>query len=226
MKGTLMDELERRLRAAMLAAAEPAPPGLVEAIRRRHRRYRIRVGAGSVAVVAAIGAVVVPFVQQHPASPGGSGLRGGATPSARPHPTAASSMARFTCNDAWDNDTWRPHGLRTGPLWLIPASGQRALDVEVADGATVTLQIPAASQSQLKFVSELYSFGAASLLSHDTGITFTSCRGPAGDFTRFGVGFSLPAGHSAIADVSVPGTRHPTRVIFTCTRSSCRLAHG
>ncbi len=225
-----MDELERRLRAAMLAAAEPPPPGLMAAIRRRHRRYRMRVGAGSVAVLAAVGAVVVPFVQQQPASPGGSGIRGGATPSARPHPSAASHIATFTCNDSWGNDTWQPHGLQAGPLWLIPAGRQDpttwALEVEVADGATVTLRISDAPRSQLKFRGEIFPFGASLLPPGVTGITFISCQSPPGDFTRFGVGFSLAAGHSAVADVSIPGARHPTRVIVTCTRDGCRLARG
>lgn len=215
-----MDELERRLRAAMLAAAEPSPPGLMAAIRRRHRRYRMRIGAGSAAVIAAIGAAVVPFVLQQPASPGGSGLRGGATPAARPHP----AVAVLTCNDAWGNDSWQPHGLRAGPLWLIPAGGRKALDIEVADGATVTLQIPAASRSQLKFVSKLYPFAESPLRPGVTGITFASCQGPQGDFTRFGVGFSLPAGHSAIADVSIPGTGHLIRVIVACGQNGCRLS--
>ena len=47
-----MTDFERRLRAAMAAAAEPAPAGLLDGIHRRHRRHVRRVATACVAVVA------------------------------------------------------------------------------------------------------------------------------------------------------------------------------
>jgi len=46
-----MSDLERRLRAAMIAAAEQPPAGLMQAIRRRHRRH-IRRGGTAIATAA------------------------------------------------------------------------------------------------------------------------------------------------------------------------------
>jgi hypothetical protein len=47
-----MTEFEDRLRAAMAAAAGPPPAGLLDGIRRRHRRHVRRVTTACVAVVA------------------------------------------------------------------------------------------------------------------------------------------------------------------------------
>ena len=61
-KGTVRhDYFERWLRAAMTAATEPSPAGLLAAIRHRHRRHLRRVGAACVAGVAAAG-IAVPLV--------------------------------------------------------------------------------------------------------------------------------------------------------------------
>jgi hypothetical protein len=57
-----MNDFERRLRAAMSAVAgAPPPPGLMAGIRRRHRRHLLRVGAGCVAVVAALALAAPPL---------------------------------------------------------------------------------------------------------------------------------------------------------------------
>ena len=121
-----MDELERRLRAAMIAAAEPPPPGLMVAIRRRHRRYRRRIGAGCVAVVAAIGLAAVPVAHQlsGPGLPPGG--RGPATSTAPLKSPPAAGSARsgtllVTCSDAnWGRlpADWQARSLQVGPLWF------------------------------------------------------------------------------------------------------------
>jgi hypothetical protein len=55
-----MDDLERRLRAAMSGAASPPPAGLMAGIRRRHRRHLIRVVAGVAAALAVLALVAPP----------------------------------------------------------------------------------------------------------------------------------------------------------------------
>ncbi|MGH3181788.1 MAG: hypothetical protein ACRDOH_20365 [Streptosporangiaceae bacterium] len=55
-----MTDFERWLRAAIAAATEPSPAGLLDGIRRRHRRHLRRVGAACLAVVAAAGIAVCP----------------------------------------------------------------------------------------------------------------------------------------------------------------------
>ena len=54
-------DFERRLRAAMSAAASRPPVGLMEGIRRRHRRHLVRAGAGFVALIAALALVAPPL---------------------------------------------------------------------------------------------------------------------------------------------------------------------
>ena len=69
-EGADMTDLERRLRAALRAAAEPAPPGLFGRCMRRHRRHQVRVGA-SVLAVAVAAALAVPPVTAPCAVPAG-----------------------------------------------------------------------------------------------------------------------------------------------------------
>jgi hypothetical protein len=54
-------DFERRLRAAMSAAASRPPAGLMQGIRRRHRRHLVRAGAGFAALVAALALAAPPL---------------------------------------------------------------------------------------------------------------------------------------------------------------------
>ncbi|HUZ52061.1 MAG TPA: hypothetical protein VMU94_05985 [Streptosporangiaceae bacterium] len=85
-----MTDLERRLRAALRAAAEPAPPGLLDAVMRRHRRHRIRVGASVLAVLAAAALAVPPVTS----ALSGDGMPGGGAPPVRPGGGLASNPLR------------------------------------------------------------------------------------------------------------------------------------
>ena len=125
-----MDELEHRLRAAMLAAAEPSPPGLMEAIRRRHRRHRRRVGTGCVLAVAAL-ALAVPSVTHAlrgaPAAAGRASvapaIAGRASVMPRytvPTPTVAAAPGTVLsgCGSANPGDSgshWRTGAVEAGP---------------------------------------------------------------------------------------------------------------
>jgi hypothetical protein len=134
-----MTEFERRLRAAMAAAAEPSPAGLLDAIRRRHRRHVRRVGAACVGAVAAV-AIAVPLVTQGLLTgPAGRG-RGGSLPGASspgrsasvlpsvPSPAPPGTVRRDCANN--NNGTlgrnWKARSVHAGPVWFIYARSSRA----------------------------------------------------------------------------------------------------
>jgi len=134
-----MTDFEGRLRAAMAAAAEPPPAGLVDAIRRRHQRYVRRLGVACVAAVAAVG-IAVPLITHAVAGgpagrgPGGSGPAGPATspavvmPPATPTstPTAAPGTVLRDCqnsNGGTLSSGWKAQSIHAGPVWFIFARG-------------------------------------------------------------------------------------------------------
>src|SRR5262249_52945057 len=119
-----MDEIERRLRLAMMAAAEPAPRGLATSVYRRHRRHRRRQVAGYLALTAVLGFAIPPI---------GHDLRGGpptrqppasnpVTPGGSPAARATPGTVLLTCNDAnWGQlqSNWRAVSLKAGPVWFV-----------------------------------------------------------------------------------------------------------
>jgi len=138
-----MTEFERRLRAAVAAAAEPSPAGLLEAIRRRHRRHVRRVGAACVGAVAAV-AIAVPLVTHGlltgPAGrgPGGS-LPAASSPARLPGrsasalppvpPPALPGTVRRDCannNNGTLGRNWKAQSLHAGPVWFIYVRSNRA----------------------------------------------------------------------------------------------------
>lgn len=128
-----MDEIERRLRAAMTGAAEPAPSGLLAGIYQRHRRHRRRAAAGCVAFAAALAVAVAPIghALRHAApsgvpSPGSFTRPRGAAP-AGAAPAAMPGTMLLTCNDAnWGQlqPNWRAVSLKAGPIWFFGARGK------------------------------------------------------------------------------------------------------
>ncbi len=76
-----MSDFESRLRTALHGAAEAAPPGLFAAVMRRHRRHKIRVGAGVLAVAAATALAVPPVSAALRGTGRGTGLAPAAAPS-------------------------------------------------------------------------------------------------------------------------------------------------
>lgn len=123
-----MDELERRVRAAMVGATEQAPPGVLDRVYRRHRRHRRRALAGYLAVAAAV-VFAIPLAghemsgRESPRgpAPGVSSTPGRANAS-RAAPAAAPGTLLLTCNDAnWGQlpSNWRVASLHAGPLWFV-----------------------------------------------------------------------------------------------------------
>jgi hypothetical protein len=87
-----MNDLERRLRAAMAAMAGPPPAGLMAGIRRRRRRHLVRVAAGFAAVIAALALVAPPAAHalRSAVSPPGPAVGGQVSPSPCPTTLPAS----------------------------------------------------------------------------------------------------------------------------------------
>ena len=128
-----MDEIEQRLRAAMIGAAEPAPSGLLANIYQRHgrhMRHRRRLAVGGVAFAAAVVVAIPPIghALRH-SRPYGRPLSGSSTPLHQSTPAGAAPAARpgtmlLTCNDAnWGQlqSDWRSVSLKAGPLWFFEA---------------------------------------------------------------------------------------------------------
>jgi len=198
-----MDEIERRLRSAMMAAAEPAPPGLLASIYRRHRRHRRRARVGYLAIAAALALAVPPI--QH-------GLLGGpppgtppagttVTPGVSPAAPATHGTLMLTCNDAalgQLQSKWRTVSLKAGPLWFVFGrqegyvhygnfrphrhvsrhvgnhSGE-VMIVEVENGRTVTMKPAPGAQSYFRFYDGFNGPTPNRLPARDTGFTFTAC---------------------------------------------------
>ncbi len=129
-----MTELERRLRAAMQGTAESPPAGLIEAVRRRHRRHLRRAGTGYVAVAAAVGIAAVPLVRaQQPGQPGRSSGPGGqhVSPAPAASPVAAAGTVLAGCGSAnvgraassGLSPDWRAGAGKAGPLWFLNVGG-------------------------------------------------------------------------------------------------------
>ena len=145
-----MTELERRLRAAMAAAAEPPPAGLLDAIRRRHRRHVRRVGAAWAGAVAAV-AIAVPLVT-HGMVTGPPGRGPASHRSAWPRVPAAGppGTVRRDCADN-NNGTlgrnWKARSVQVGPVWFIyvrshgARSSRSGLAVGKPDGSAMVIAV-------------------------------------------------------------------------------------
>jgi hypothetical protein len=142
-----MTEFEDRLRAAMASVAGPPPAGLLDGIRRRHRRHVRRVTTACVAVVAfgLAGTLVSRGVLASPGggppAPAGPAATGQVTgpastvpastvpastvPSASASPaTAAPGTVLRDCESANPgtlSPDWKAQSVHAGPVWFIYA---------------------------------------------------------------------------------------------------------
>ena len=127
-----MSELERRLRDALHGAAEGPPAGLMEAVRRRHRRHQLRLGASLVAVLAAA-AIAVPqlagtFRGSGAGDNGPAPATGHSSRSAGPglggRRAAAPGTVLSGCASSNIGDLGRrwkaATAIHAGPLWVLP----------------------------------------------------------------------------------------------------------
>jgi hypothetical protein len=135
-----MTDFEERLRAAMAAAAGPAPTGLLAGIRRRHRRYVMRLTAAFAAMGTGL-AVAVPLAV-HGIEAGRSTPASGATaPATRvpdgggvvpPVPHAGPDTALRDCMNSNGGEVsadWKRQSVQAGPVWFMfarPPAGAQA----------------------------------------------------------------------------------------------------
>lgn len=205
-----MDDLERWLRAAMRAAEQEPPAGLLTGIWRRRRRYLARAWVGF-AAVAVVATAVVP-IAVHGALRGGPGggngepAANGRSRTASPQPGAAPGTKLLTCPVYSDvaitggelSAHWQRSSVKAGPIWLVYAgsgSGWRTsrrqaggtlgnvggLIVAVPNGSTVELTTPPAERSRFKFLTRSAASGRYTLSDGVSGLTFVACpAGPTG----------------------------------------------
>jgi hypothetical protein len=229
-----MGDLERRLRDALHSATEQPPSGLMEAVRRRHRRYQIRTGAGAAAVIAAIAIATPPIaVALHSGSTGGRhGIEPRAAqtsgPPARSRVTAAPGTVLVGCRDlpnAGSIGHRNLNGSRRMPLTFLPgghSSGRIRLYVAIAvlkgvrPGFAVVLRVPPAYRGDLRF---LYADSLApgtkyTMHSGEAGVTFAACRpgqetDPDPGVTDYYGGYLVLGARCVPVDVWAPGRPHP-----------------
>lgn len=131
-----MDDLERRLRAALRSVSEPPPPGLLVAVRRRHTRHVRRVGLSCVAAVAGIAVAAAPVVHALgppaaatlPVLPGPGSVKGSfpvrPAPPGPPPPSAVKGKVLRDCdnnNNGTLGSHWEKYSVHAGPVWFIYA---------------------------------------------------------------------------------------------------------
>lgn len=197
-----MSDLERRLRDALHGVTEAPPDGLTDAVLRRHRRHRVRLGGSLVAVIAAV-AIAVPQLigVLRPADGGGgrgfdySGTTGPLRPGSPAPGTVLDGCANSNIGQLGRN--WKtPAAFRVGPVWVIPeaVSGGSPLDgypnpddlrlataIIVLDhlrpGSVVVVRVP--HNGNLRFLYGKHDSLAPgthyTLRSGEAGVTFVSC---------------------------------------------------
>lgn len=196
-----MTEFERRLRAAMAAAAEPPPAGLLDAIRRRHRRHVRRVGAACLGAVAAV-AIAVPLVA-HGVRTGPAGRGPASHPSALPRPPAAAQpgAVRRDCgssNAGTLGRNWKAYSVHAGPVWFIYVRSNRtgssrsrltigkptgsAMVIAVRNGRTATVTDAPAAAGRFRFLADFNGGGKPYTMTEGApSLTMSGCpAGPAG----------------------------------------------
>jgi len=198
-----MDEIERRLRSAMMAAAEPAPPGLLARIYRRHRRHRRRARAGYLTIAAALALAVPPVGHELLGGPPSGGPRAGYTviPGVSTGGPVTRGTMLLSCKYAnWGQlqSNWRTVSLKAGPVWFVfgrqfgyvhhgtfrphghggHPSGARSrgvMIVEVKNGSTVTMKPAPRARSYFRFYDGYNGPTPNRLPAGDTGFTFRAC---------------------------------------------------
>ena len=195
-----MTEFERRLRAAMAAAAGPAPAGLLDAIHRRHRRHVRRVGVACAGAVAAV-AIAVPLVTQAtrtgPPDRGPGGRLPAASSPARPagpSPAAPRTVRRdcASSNNGTLGRNWKADSVHAGPVWFIYVRSRRtrsprsrlstgkpagsAMVIAVRNGRTATVTDAPAAAGRFRFLAGFDRNGKPYTMAEGApGLTLAGC---------------------------------------------------
>lgn len=196
-----MTDVERRLRTAMAASAEAAPPGLMEGIRRRHRRHNRRVIAACAAVVAigVAGTLVSRGVLDAPAGSGTGGTGPAATgPAFAPPASTATAAPGTILRDCQSNNfgvlgsDWKAQSVHAGPVWFIyarptgtrspghrPAVGKvaaSAMIIAVSNGRSAVVTAAPSLGGRFRFLAGFHGGGQPYTLSEGApGLTLAGC---------------------------------------------------
>jgi hypothetical protein len=197
-----MTDFERWLREAMAAAAEPPPAGLIDGIRRRHRRHLRRVGAASLAAVAVAG-IAVPVgareVSGQP-EPTATSPAAGSPAAASPGgtPTAAPGTVLRDCQSSEGGTVsadWQESSVHAGPVWFIfmrpKNASQRltsgkltasAMVIAIANGKRAVVTAGPATGGRYRFLATFNNDGRPYTMTEGApGLTLAGCpAGPAG----------------------------------------------
>jgi len=192
-----VNDFERRLADALHDAVDQANPpgGLVDLIRRRHRRYRTRVGIASVAATAAVVAIslplAVPAISAGPApvGPSAPGAANPAAPVARPGTVLQDCSDRIGLTGQYAAG-WQRQSIQAGPLWFMYVRKVSAnnggtsplpygnLPVNVKDSSVAWVRVIGAARHYFRFLYGPANTGSGSYTLRDgeAGITFAACR--------------------------------------------------
>lgn len=212
-----MDDLERWLGATMGAATQEPPRNLLAGVWRRRRLHLRRVGAGSVAAVAAI-AIAVPSVLESTAS-----ARPGNSPASSTASRAAPGSELLKCgmynrrgiSGGELSAHWKSSSIQVGPVWFIFArsgawrSSQRlsggklravAGDILAVRNGT-TAEITTSQPGRFRFVTRQSASSRYTLRDGFAGVTLAGCpryRMPTDTPEAYAAGltiFYLPLGY-------------------------------
>jgi hypothetical protein len=209
-----MSELERRLRAAMIAASDQPPANLMQEIRRRHRRH---VRTVSLACVTVSGSPTPPAADDC-------------------QPSAGALAPDWRDSSLQVGPVWFVYDRPQGYVHLGRSpgdhrgSGQFAVGVmivEVDYGSRAVLTVDPSARSYFKFLNGFdngsgpYPLSAGlnslTLVSRPPG-TPPGDNGPVSDYY---LGFIIKIGSGALVDVRTSASARPIPVTFTCLRTGC-----
>jgi len=191
----------------MAAAAEPPPAGLIDGIRRRHRRHLWRVGAASLAAVAVAGIAVPVGAREVSGRPGPAAASPAAASPAAASPAAASPAGTPTAapgtvlrdcqtsSGGTVSSNWQESSVHAGPVWFIfvrpknaserLASGKltaSAMVIAIANGKTAVVTAGQATAGRYRFLATFNNDGHPYTMTEGApGLTLAGCpAGPAG----------------------------------------------
>jgi hypothetical protein len=186
-----MDDLERWLRSTMAAATQDPPHNLLAGVWRRRRLHLRRVGAGSVAAVAAI-AIAVPSVLESTVSGHeGSSAANATAPRAAPG-SELLKCGMYTIRGISGGELsshWKSSSIQVGPVEFIGArdgawrSSQRlpggklravAGDILAVRNGT-TAEITTSQPARFRFVTTQSRSGRYTLHDGFAGVTLVGC---------------------------------------------------
>jgi hypothetical protein len=244
-----MTDFERRLRAAMAASAEPPPAGLLDGIRRRHRRHVWRVAVACVVAVTAVG-IAAPLVTRGMLA--GAGPAGISPAGPASGPTAAPGTVLRDCasnNNGTLGSDWKARSVHAGPVWFIyarpmstPSSGDRpiagkviasAMVIAISNGRTAVVRTAPAVSERFRFLARFNGSGKPYTLAEGApGLTLAGCpTGPAGTdipaayapgLTLFWEGYVTGVRACVPLVVRTSPAGRPIRVTIAAAGAGCR----